>query len=131
RNGRRIWCAPRVSGQPVPNESAREGSQSPEDAAKGAPAPSGSLSRASGPNRGVAVSSDRVIFVSDDAYLVCLNRVTGAVMWIQPLPDPDHRGRYMNTAAPLIIGDLVIAGHGGGDSPLRGFLAAFKIATGE
>jgi alcohol dehydrogenase (cytochrome c) len=133
RTGRSIWCAPRMSGQPVspgpapPSPSAKAQAQ----AANGAPPPSGDLSQASGPNRGVAVSGDRVFFVSDDAYLVCLNRLTGAVMWMQPLPDPAYRGRYYNSSAPLVIGDLVISGVAGGDSPLRGFLAAFKVSTGQ
>jgi alcohol dehydrogenase (cytochrome c) len=30
-----------------------------------------------------------------------------------------------------VIGDLVIAGVAGGDSPLRGFLSAYKVSTGE
>jgi alcohol dehydrogenase (cytochrome c) len=79
----------------------------------------------------VAVSGDRVFFVSDDAYLVCLNRVTGARMWVQALPDPAHKGQYYNSSAPLVVGDLVVAGVAGGDSPLRGFLAAYKVASGE
>ncbi|HNP34804.1 MAG TPA: PQQ-binding-like beta-propeller repeat protein [Woeseiaceae bacterium] len=131
RNGRRIWCAPRMSGQTVPAGNQQAGPRSPEQIAKGEPAPFGGLSKASGPNRGVAVSGDRVFFVSDDAYLVSLNRVTGAVMWIQALPDPDYKGDYFNTAAPLIVGDLVVAGMAGGDTPLRGFLIAFDAATGE
>jgi PQQ-dependent dehydrogenase (methanol/ethanol family) len=132
RNGRQIWCAPRMSGQPLPAGARQK--QEPKDAAQaaaGAPAPFGNLSQASGPNRGAAISGDRIFFISDDAYLVCLNRVTGAVMWMQPLPDPAYKGAYYNSAAPLVIGDLVIAGVAGGDSPLRGFLVAFKVTTGE
>lgn len=89
------------------------------------------MSKATGPNRGVAVSGDRVFFVSDDAYLVCLNRITGAVMWVQWLPDPQHKGNYYNSGAPMVVGDLVISGISGGDFPLRGFIAAYKVATGE
>jgi alcohol dehydrogenase (cytochrome c) len=70
-------------------------------------------------------------FVSDDAYLVCLNRVTGGVMWTVPLTDPEYKGRYHNTAAPMVVGDLIVSGVAGGDSPLRGFLVAFKATTGE
>lgn len=130
RNGRRIWCAARMSGEPVPTDR-EKGPLSPEQAAKGTPASMGGLSQASGPNRGVAVSGDRIFVVTDDAYLICLNRITGAKMWIQPLPDPAYGGAYYNSAAPLVIGDLVVAGVAGGDSPLRGFLVAFKVSTGE
>jgi alcohol dehydrogenase (cytochrome c) len=31
----------------------------------------------------------------------------------------------------LVVGDLVVAGVGGGDAPLLGFIAAYKVATGE
>jgi PQQ-dependent dehydrogenase (methanol/ethanol family) len=132
-SGRNIWCSPRTSGQPLPPESApkRDPAPSALEVANGAPPPMGNLSQASGPNRGVAVSGNRVFFVSDDAYLVCLNRFTGAPMWMQPLPDPAYKGRYFNSAAPLVVDDLVISGVAGGDSPLRGFLAAFKVATGQ
>ena len=121
RTGRRIWCSARDSGQRPAAKTADNRSQAGE-------AP---LSQATGPNRGVAVSGDRVFFVSDDAYLVCLNRVTGARMWVQALPDPAHKGQYYNSSAPLVVGDLVVAGVAGGDSPLRGFLAAYKVASGE
>lgn len=81
------------------------------------------------PNRGVALLGDRVFFASDDAHLVCLNRLTGGVMWDVQMPETP--GRYYATSAPLVIGDLVISGIGGGDGPLRGFLAAYKATTGQ
>ena len=84
-----------------------------------------------GPNRGVALLGDRVFYVSDDAFLVCLNRLTGAVMWSQPLPEAGATGKYYNTSAPLVAGDLVISGVAGGDAPLRGFIAAYHATTGE
>ena len=33
--------------------------------------------------------------------------------------------------APLVVGDLVIAGVSGGDEGIRGFLAAYRVSTGE
>ena len=33
--------------------------------------------------------------------------------------------------APLVVGDLVIAGVSGGDEGIRGFLAAYRVNTGE
>jgi len=139
RTGRSIWCAARTSGQSqpaggadsVPAERApRPARPAAAGPAGGAP-PFGGIARGNGPNRGVAVLGSRVYFVSDDAYLVCLNRVTGGVMWTVPLTDPQYKGRYYNTAAPMIVGDLIVSGVAGGDGPLRGFLVAFKAATGE
>jgi PQQ-dependent dehydrogenase (methanol/ethanol family) len=81
------------------------------------------------PNRGVAILGDRVFFATADAHLVCLHRLTGAVMWDVVMAVTP--GRFTSTSAPLVVGDLVISGVGGGDTPLRGFLAAYKATTGQ
>src|SRR4051812_38795710 len=64
-------------------------------------------------NRGVAVAGDRVFFETDDARLLALNRWTGAVAWDAPLADV--RDNYFASSAPLVSGDLVIAGVAGGE----------------
>jgi alcohol dehydrogenase (cytochrome c) len=61
---------------------------------------------------------------------MALNRLTGGVVWIVPLTDPTVPGLYYATGAPLIAGDLVVAGVAGTPGA-RGFLAAFKASTGE
>ena len=43
----------------------------------------------------------------------------------------DYRRNYFATSAPIIAGDLVVSGNGGGDSGVRGFLAAFDQTTGK
>jgi len=107
RSGREIWCytRPRSPANTIAG-----------DAAKGA-------------NRGVALLGDRVFFTTDNAHLIALHRVTGALMWDVTMPD--SKGTFGATAAPLVVNDLVIAGMAGGDGPLRGFLAAYKATTGE
>ena len=82
-----------------------------------------------GTNRGVAVLGDHVFMVTDDAHLVALHRVTGRPVWEVVMPDEAQR--YGGTMAPLIVKDMVIAGVSGGDWGIRGFLAAYKAATGE
>ena len=77
----------------------------------------------------VAILGDRILFATGDAHLVCLHRLTGGVMWDVTMPTTP--GRYSATAAPLVVGDLVVSGIAGGDGPLRGFLAAYKVTTGE
>ena len=42
-----------------------------------------------------------------------------------------YKEGYAGTAAPLVVGDLVIHGVSGGDEGIRGFIDAYKIATGE
>ena len=61
--------------------------------------------------------------------MVCLHRLTGALMWDVNMPETP--GRYSATSAPLVVGDLVISGIAGGDTPLRGFLTAYRATTGE
>jgi len=85
--------------------------------------------RSSGPNRGVGLVGDRVFFATTDAHLICLNRVTGGLMWEVVMPKT--KGRFSASSAPMVVGDLVIAGIGGGDNPLLGFLVAYKATTGE
>jgi PQQ-dependent dehydrogenase (methanol/ethanol family) len=82
-----------------------------------------------GTNRGVAVLGDRVFMVTDNAHLLALNRVTGRPVWEVVMPDEAQK--YGGTMAPLIVKDMVIAGVSGGDWGIRGFLAAYKAATGE
>ncbi len=106
--GREIWCYVRPRS---------EASKISGDAAKGA-------------QRGAALLGDRVFFATDDAHLIALNRLTGALMWQVYMPE-SLPGAYGATAAPMVVGDLVVAGVGGGDAPLLGFVAAYKAATGE
>src|SRR5260370_9152820 len=107
RGGREIWWYVRSSGQ----------------------AGGGRANLSEEPNRGVALLGDRVFFVTADAHLVCLHRLTGGLMWDVNMPETP--GRYSATSAPLVVGDLVISGIGGGDTPLRGFLTAYRATTGE
>lgn len=84
---------------------------------------------AKGANRGAAISGDRVFFATDNAHLICLNRLTGGLMW--DVAVAEKTGPYGSTGAPLVVNDLVITGVAGGDEGIRGFLAAFKVTTGE
>lgn len=82
-----------------------------------------------GTNRGVALQGDKVFMVTDNAHLLAINRTTGALMWDVYMPDePQH---YGSTVAPLIVRDTIIAGVSGGDRAIRGFLACYKVSTGE
>ena len=81
-------------------------------------------------NRGVAVLGPRVFLVTDNAHLVAVSRVNGALLWEVVLPE-NTALPYGGTMAPLVVGDLVIAGVSGGDEGIRGFLAAYRADTGE
>ena len=73
---------------------------------------------------------DRVFYLTDDAHLIALHRLTGALLWdVNTHEGLD--GLYGGTSAPLVVGDLVITGVSGGDNGIRGFVSAYKEATGE
>ena len=81
-------------------------------------------------NRGAAVLGSRVFLVTDNAHLVAVSRVNGALLWEVVLPENTQQP-YGGTMAPLVVGNLVIAGVSGGDEGIRGFLAAYRVDTGE
>ena len=82
-----------------------------------------------GVNRGVAFLGDRVFYLTDDAHLIALDRLTGALLW--DVWTPEGPGQFGGTSAPLVVGDLVLTGVSGGDNGIRGFVAAYKVTTGE
>lgn len=87
---------------------------------------------AKGTNRGVAVLRDRVFLVTDNAHLLALHRVTGQLLWEVAITEGvDDRRNIGNTAAPLVVNDLVVAGVSGGDMGMRGYLDAYHSVTGE
>jgi alcohol dehydrogenase (cytochrome c) len=83
----------------------------------------------SGVNRGAAILGDRVYFTTSDNYLTALDRQTGAVIFSQKFADVEKG--TTSTGAPFIFKDKVIVGSAGGDSGVRGFLAALSAETGE
>ena len=82
-----------------------------------------------GLNRGVAVREDLVFSVTDHAHVIALDRFTGELVWDTEMDD--YREHYGAVVAPLVVGDLVIAGISAGDTGLRGFLDAYHAETGE
>ena len=80
-------------------------------------------------NRGVAVFGLSVYSETDDAHLICLDARSGVLRWDVQYADKDKH--YGATSAPLVIKNEVIVGTSGGDSGVRGFLAAFDATTGR
>jgi PQQ-dependent dehydrogenase (methanol/ethanol family) len=83
----------------------------------------------SGINRGVAVLGDRVFMTTDNAHIIALSRITGQLLWDTEIAD--FRQHYGTTSAPLVVNDLVLSGTSGGDEGARGFVDAYRAATGE
>jgi alcohol dehydrogenase (cytochrome c) len=93
-----------------------------------------------GVNRGLAILHDSLFVGTLDAKLLALNARTGKLIWstaVADAEDPSCKGTicYSITHAPLIVGEKVIVGTAGGDTPpgrgIRGFIAAFNAATGK
>ena len=84
-----------------------------------------------GINRGGAASANSLFITTDNAHLLSLNITTGALQWETVMAD--YTQNYGATAAPLYLPglNLVISGISGGDSGVRGFLAAYDANTGN
>jgi len=82
-----------------------------------------------GTNRGVAVAGGRLFVVTDNAHLLALDRTNGSKLWDAQMGA--IADGYSATGAPLVVDDLVISGVAGGEEGARGFIDAYKIATGE
>jgi alcohol dehydrogenase (cytochrome c) len=80
-------------------------------------------------SRGVAVWHDSVYAETDDAHLLCLDARSGGLRW--DVQYADKRKQYGATSAPLVVKDSVIVGTSGGDSGVRGFIAAYDAASGK
>jgi alcohol dehydrogenase (cytochrome c) len=94
------------------------------------PASSGLLDDAAAhKNRGVAVWKRSVFVETDDAHLLCLDSRSGGLRWDVEYADKEKH--YGATSAPLVVKDLVIVGTSGGDSGVRGFLAAYDALSGK
>jgi quinohemoprotein ethanol dehydrogenase len=85
-------------------------------------------------NRGVAVWKGRVFVISLDGYLHALDAATGHLAWKTDTltgrgPADFH---YFSSGAPLIAGNEIIVGNGGGDfKGARGYISAFDLETGK
>lgn len=80
-------------------------------------------------NRGVAVWKDFVYVETDDAHLLCLDARSGGLIW--DVEYAEKAKHYGATSAPLSIKDEIIVGTSGGDSGVRGFVAAYDALTGK
>jgi alcohol dehydrogenase (cytochrome c) len=94
------------------------------------PVSSGLLDDASAhKSRGVGIWDHFIYSETDDAHLLCLDARSGNLMW--DVQYADKLKHYGATSAPLVVKDMVVVGTSGGDSGVRGFVAAFDAASGK
>ena len=80
-------------------------------------------------NRGVALYGDKVYVATVDAHLVALDARTGKQVWMTAVGDP--KALQYITLAPLAAKGKIMVGSSGGETGVRGFVAAFDAATGK
>jgi quinohemoprotein ethanol dehydrogenase len=83
-------------------------------------------------NRGLAVWNGTVYVASLDGYLPAIDASSGQRIWkIDTLPTRGQQTPYTTTGAPVVAGDVIVIGAGGGDfHGVRGYVAAFDLKTG-
>lgn len=80
-------------------------------------------------NRGVAVASGKVFFVTANAHVIALDATNGKRVWDRTYGDV--RAGESATVAPLVVKNMVIVGSSGGEFGTRGHLDAFDLENGE
>jgi alcohol dehydrogenase (cytochrome c) len=80
-------------------------------------------------NRGVAIHGDTLFMATVDAYLVALDAKNGRPIWKSKVGDAPNA--YGMTLAPLVIKDKVLVGVAGAEFGIRGYIAAYEVATGK
>ena len=80
-------------------------------------------------NRGVALYGDKVFVATVDAHLVALDARTGKVAWSTQVGD--SKALQYITLAPLAAKGKIMVGSSGGETGVRGFVAAYDAATGK
>lgn len=84
-------------------------------------------------SRGLALWKGRVYVVSLDGYLHAIDARTGKRVWrVDTLPERNPQGfHYFVTGAPVLAGDEIVIGNGGGDfKGARGSISAYTLDTG-
>ena len=80
-------------------------------------------------NRGVALYGDKVYVATVDSNLFALDATTGKVVWKATVGDV--KALSYITLAPLAAKGKIMVGSSGGETGIRGFVAAFDANTGK
>jgi alcohol dehydrogenase (cytochrome c) len=80
-------------------------------------------------NRGFAMLGERLFKVNIQSTLVALDAKSGKVLWETTIDD--YKKGYSNTAAPLVVKDMVVVGTAGAEWGIRGYIDAYDANTGK
>ncbi len=82
------------------------------------------------PNRGVAIKDGRVVRATTDGHLFALDLETGKPLWEKRVVAAE-KGEGSFNMAPVLFENLAILGLGISEQGVKGWIAAFKLDTGE
>jgi alcohol dehydrogenase (cytochrome c) len=82
-------------------------------------------------NRGLAIHGNTLFMATIDGRLIALDAKSGGLVWSVVVGAARPEAGYSLTVAPLVIKNLVVIGTAGGEYGVRGFLAAFDVASGK
>ena len=80
-------------------------------------------------NRGASYANGKIFFGRLDGMLMALDAETGETAW--EIEAVDYKQGSAITSPPLIVGDNVITGFGGGEYGARGMIQAFNVNDGS
>jgi alcohol dehydrogenase (cytochrome c) len=80
-------------------------------------------------NRGAAVKAGKVLRGTRDGYLIALDAGSGQLLWARAAADAEKGESF--TMPPVVFEDLVIIGPAGSEVPIRGWVGAFRLESGE
>jgi alcohol dehydrogenase (cytochrome c) len=80
-------------------------------------------------NRGLAVLGETLFMGTIDAHLLAIDAKSGTLLWDRVVADASQH--YAITMPPLVVKDKVYIGVAGGDLGIRGFIAAYDVASGR
>jgi quinohemoprotein ethanol dehydrogenase len=82
--------------------------------------------------RGIAYRDGKIFTATREGRLIAVDARTGQLVWsVQTLDEPVSHGAYI-AGPPLVAGDKVVIGFGGGDySAVRGYITAYDVKTGK
>lgn len=80
-------------------------------------------------NRGASYADGKLFIGRLDGKLTALDAATGETIW--EVDAVDYKQGSVITSPPLIVGDKVITGFGGGEYGARGRLQAFSVSDGS
>jgi alcohol dehydrogenase (cytochrome c) len=84
-------------------------------------------------SRGLAYAAGTIYLGTLDAKMVAIDAETGKIKWevwsVKPEDNPG--GIYGYNSAPLAVGNMIVIGSAGGETPTRHHLTAFDQETGK